>query len=432
MAVGYRVQSLRLQSGERLPVLLDSNTGIPLWDPTLFVLKELRAVNLASNTLQQATRAVMVAHQVLDHLGVDLTERLSQGRILEVGEIDALTHLAGLRQESLDALLVRAVKPTKKRSRVISMEKVRMRTPSADEQQAFVETETKGIRLMYIRDYIAWLTSGKLLKLDPLHPMYPALAATAQLVVGRLSERIPSPPRHNEVGRRQGLSKEVRERVIEVTDPDSPENPWKNRHVRIRNQLIFRWLLGLGLRKGELLGVRLNDINLRSNEVLIARRADDPLEMRKDAPNTKTSDRLLVLEEGLANLTRTYILGLRKEIGNARLHPNLFVATGTGKPLTKSALGKLFIELRRKVPGLPEELSPHVLRHTWNDGFSELMDKRGVAPEEEEKMRKRQMGWSDSSKMAALYTRRHTQRKTDEASLEMQAKAFGNKKKGDR
>lgn len=52
------------------------------------------------------------------------------------------------------------------------------------------------------------------------------------------------------------------------------------------------------------------------------------------------------------------------------------------------------------------------------------MDERGIAPEEEEKLRKQQMGWSDRSKMPATYTRRHVRRKANEASLALQAKSF--------
>lgn len=424
MAVGFRVENLKLQSGERLPLLVDSGTGIPLWGPTLFVLTDLRATNRAAATLQQATRAVMVAHQIFRYLGVDLDKRLESGQILELSEIDVLAKLAGLRQEALDGLLeAEASVSTTSRPRVISLEKARMRSkPTGQHPQ--VGAETKGIRLIYIRDYLAWRIRGKLLKLDFQHPVYQSLVAAEPLVVGRISERIPSSPRFNDLDARQGLSQEVHDRILEVTHPDSPENPWKNRHVRIRNRLIFRWLLELGLRRGELLGIQLGDLDMRSNEVLIARRADDPIEVRKDAPNVKTKDRLLALGTGLAQLTREYVQGPRRSVRGARRHPYLFVATGTGSPLTKAALAKLFIELRRKVTGLPEELSPQILRHTWNDKFSELMDKRGVPPDEEEKMRKQQMGWSDSSMMPAVYTRRHTRRKANEASLALQAQAF--------
>jgi len=275
---------------------------------------------------------------------------------------------------------------------------------------------------MYIRDYIVWLARRRLLSLTSQHPMYAPLSTTSQLVVSMLSERIPSSNGRNSLGQRQGMTKAEIDRMLDVIDPASPDNPWKNMHVRIRNQLIFHWLLSLGLRKGELLVIKLADIDLRSNEVTVPRRADDPEELRNDAPNTKTKDRLLSLGITLANMTRNYILGARKAIRNARHHPYFIVATGTGKPLTKSAVNKLFVELRRKVPGLPEELTPHVLRYSWNDAFSEQMDEMKVEPAEEEKMRRQQMGWSDNSKMASLYTKRHTEKKAKEASLALQAK----------
>jgi integrase len=209
------------------------------------------------------------------------------------------------------------------------------------------------------------------------------------------------------------------ERMLDVIRPDSPENPWKGGHVRVRNQLIFNMLLALGLRKSELLVARLEDLDLRTNQVLIARRADDPLDPRADAPNTKTLDRLLVLSDDLAQMIRSYIKE-RRLIAGARRYPHLLLANGTGRPLSKQALNKLFVELRTKVPGLPDELQPHVLRHSWNDEFSALMDRRNIAPAEEERMRKQQMGWSDNSKMSAVYTKRHTKRRTDKASLDLQ------------
>lgn len=81
MSPRYRVRNLVCESGERLPLLLDGTTGAPLFEPTLFVLTELRALNRASATLAQATRAVMVGKLVLDHLGVDLGARFAEGRV---------------------------------------------------------------------------------------------------------------------------------------------------------------------------------------------------------------------------------------------------------------------------------------------------------------------------------------------------------------
>jgi hypothetical protein len=51
---------IRLESGERLPILV-SRSGLPLFDPTLYVLAELRARNRSGATIEQALRAIMVA-----------------------------------------------------------------------------------------------------------------------------------------------------------------------------------------------------------------------------------------------------------------------------------------------------------------------------------------------------------------------------------
>lgn len=424
MAAGYRVKTIKLESGERLPLLLSKETGLPLWDPTLFILTTLRAANLAANTLAQAARAVMVAHQIFDFLDIDLNDRMLKGRLLTLGEIEALVKFSALRQEELDSLLETQI-TDKKNAQIVSLQKMTKRAVS--KRPKVVSPETKTIRLLYIRNYILWLVSGRRLKLDVSHKHYEALNEAARVVVGSINERMPE--QSYEPSSRQGVSPEVRARMLEAIKPDSPDNPWKNKHVRARNQLIFLWLLSLGLRNGELLSIYAQDVNLRSREVVVVRRPDNPEEVRQNAPLVKTRGRLLALGPDLSELTRAYLIGFRSKIKAARHHPYLFVAMGTGAPLSKSALKKLFRELRTQVPGLPDDLSPHVLRHTWNDDFSALMDAHRVPPEEEEKMRRQAMGWAPNSKMAATYTKRHVQRKANQASLAMQEKVFPSKKK---
>lgn len=426
MSVGYQVRTIRLESGERLPLLLSQETGVPVWDVTLFILTALRSTSLATNTIAHAARAVMVGLQIFRFLGIDLNQRLEQGKLLSLSEVDELVKLAGLKQEELDALLGNK-KKSQAASRVVSLERARMRASGRASKR--VESETKATRLIYIRKYIEWLSAGRRLKLDVGHEHFRALNVATETVVGQLNARIPS--RDHDAGGRQGVIGEVRARILEVIHPDSPENPWKGKHVRLRNQLIFMWLLLLGIRNGELLGVYVSDVNLRTGEVVITRRPDNPEDERGNAPLVKTRSRLLALSPGLMDLTRDYIIGKGKDkegsrssIKGARRHPYLFVANGTGAALSKPALNKLFRELRTKVPGLTNDLSPHVLRHTWNDDFSELMDTKGVSSEDEERMRRQAMGWSPQSRMAAHYTKRHIQRKSNEASLALQAKSF--------
>jgi integrase len=414
----YVVRLAVFPSGERLPLLCRRSTGLPLFEATVYAITELRAKNRASSTIQQALRAVMVLCLVLDRLEIDLDQRLGEGRLLELGDIEELVRWCRL---PLEAFTEGQVQP-EPASRVVALEKARMKARAPG--PAEIDPNTVAIRIHYIRDYLKWRADGHALKLGRNRDggRLSSLKINSEIVLRTLDERIPSSLGRNDAERRRGMSEPELATLIDVVQPSSPENPWKGDHAKERNALIVRWLLTLGIRRGELLGVRVSDVDFRTNEVLIARRADDPEDPRANEPNTKTRDRLLSLEEDLAVLTRRYVTAARRRIEGARRHEYLFVANGTGAPLSLSGLNKIFVVLRTKCPSLPDELSPHVFRHTWNDEFSAVMDKRQVSEETEKKMRARLMGWSETSGTTAVYTRRHTARKAKEASLALQAK----------
>lgn len=68
----YFIRNVVHESGERLPLRCRRSTGHPLFDPTCYAVAELRGSGRASATIEQALRAVMALHLVLDRLGVDL------------------------------------------------------------------------------------------------------------------------------------------------------------------------------------------------------------------------------------------------------------------------------------------------------------------------------------------------------------------------
>lgn len=379
-------------------------TGQPLHSATLWSLTELRTAGLGSATIQQALRSVMVLYIVLEELNVDLPGRLEMGQLLTKGEIEHLVTRCKLALKELC------------RDAETNIHRHPHRAPDS------VESFTAGIRLRYIRNYLDWLATERLLRIGPTHPHFEGLRAISEIVLNAVDARTPDDSRRNTLDAREGLASAVLDRLLDVIKPESPENPWKNAHTRIRNYLMVRWLLSLGNRRGELLTLKVSDINFQSNEVLIPRRADDPDDPRIQQPRTKTNGRLLALDEELADLTRQYVMKERRAIKGARKHEFLWVANGTGAPLSLSGFHKIFITLREKVPDLPDSLSAHVMRHTWNDKFSEQMDSADVSEAEERKMRTRLMGWSDTSLMPAVYTRRHTKKKATDASLAMQAK----------
>jgi integrase len=83
-------------------------------------------------------------------------------------------------------------------------------------------------------------------------------------------------------------------------------------------------------------------------------------------------------------------------------------------------LAKILTKIQRAEPSLLASLTAHVLRHTNNDNFSELMDNSKASEAAEEKQRSYVMGWKEGSGTAATYTRRHTEKKAREASLKLQ------------
>lgn len=410
----FRLRTILLANGERLPLLCSSLTGEPLYEPLLYALTELRATNKAVNTLRQALRAIQLLQLVLQELDVDLSARLAGGQSLALAEVEAVARAASL---TMDELADEDEAPSP--MNVFRLEAARAR----DQARTFDEVApgTKSIRLHYIRHYLDWLAKSTLLRLDPVKPVFGALRMSSQVVSATLRERMPGTGSRNTENAREGLAPDELARVKQVIAVDSTENPWKGRHNRVRNNLMVRWYQLVGVRRAELLNVRVSDINFQRCEVLVARRPDAPDDPRKEQPLVKTADRSFPVDPELLADTHNYIRTQRRSLPGARKHGYLFVAYPTGRPLSLSAVNLVFQQLRTR-DGLPNTLSPHVVRHSWNDAFSDYADKEGLSPEVERKTRARAMGWSETSETAAKYTRRHTRRKSRESLIQMQEK----------
>jgi len=357
-------------------------------------------------------RSIMVLQLTLDRLGVNLDGRMAEGRLLDRGEIDEIARACRLPVETIVRESSDEPSATLPLRRPKNLERVRMATRPAPAQ---IDPSTAAIRIHYIRDYLKWLTSNRMFAMGPKDKAYAALKVSADLVRGVLSELAPIASSRNGVTDRKGFLQTEIDTILAVMDPASPTNPWKGEHTKGRNFLIAKWLIALGIRRGELLNVRIDDINFQTERVTIARRPDDKRDPRPNQPRVKTRGRELPLGSKLTALTHEYVRTLRAAQGNARKHGYLFVASGTGAPLSLPQVAAIFTDLRKSRPELPRNLMPHVLgRHSWNTRFSELADARKLSAEVEKKVRSRAMGWSETSNTAATYTRRHVEREADE------------------
>jgi integrase len=420
----YRIKTVVMENGERLPMLLDGTTGLPVFEPMAYILSEARARGLAANTITAQLAAIEFLLIYAQTCAIDLSERMTSGALLNLYEIDALAAAVQLTMAKLVERLETTAPPRPQAQRLspTSLEVIRKRLPSPGPASRFVDRDTSANRMRIIRDYLAWLINQRLGRLAPDSTHFSALMAKRDLLLKAITARLP--PGRGSPSKREGLDPEERCALLRVVDPSAPSNPWKDPRVRNRNHLIVQILYHLGLRGGELLALRLQDLNFRANTITIARRPDDPADPRRIQPTAKTLGRVIPMNQGLADLAFAYLAG-RREIRGADQHPFLFVETDRGRPLSARALANIFQDLRLADERLFRGLSAHVLRHDWNDRFSETMDRYGTAEPLEEKYRSQLMGWREGSGTAASYTKRHIRRRAAKVSLEMQAEAFG-------
>ncbi|NEX60094.1 site-specific integrase [Noviherbaspirillum galbum] len=422
--VNYAVRTTVFEDGERMPVLVDAATGIPLYDPCVYACTDIRPNTGSSATIEQALRGVQFLLTFIGERKIELEGRFASARFLDLHELDDLVRTAYLPMDST---------PTGGRNmevaapKVISLDKVRSRAVKT-RKESTVALSTVAIRLYYAGAYLEWLGHRAARQVCKTLEQKTEYMDLLREFLGRLRSRTPKARGQSS---RLSLTAEQKAELLRVVDPRCPDNPWEGEFVRERNRLIVLWGLGTGLRRGELLGLRIKLLNFRRNMAEIVRRPDDKKDPRKYQPNTKTRERGIGISEELAYLTHEHIVKHRSSLRGARKHDFLFVADDTGLPLSLAALSKVFRTLRERHPAVGDGLSSHVLRHTWNEDFSEVADKAGLAPEDERRARNHAMGWSDFSNSSDHYLKRRTRRQATEASVKIQQAVVGEATKGE-
>ena len=418
----HTIRNVVFESGERMPMLVHAGSGMPVFDACVYAITVVRPSSGSGATIEQALRSVQFLLAYMSLRSIDLQQRFRTGRFLDLHELDDLVNMAYrpltsrpvCRQESPLA------------PKVLSLERVRKRTPK-NQAEDHVAISTVAIRLYYAYEFLAWvgqMTAGKVCSTLEQKNYY-----TKLLEAFLISLRFRS-PKGRTSSNRLSLSPEQRAELLRVIDPVSADNPWGGEFVRNRNRLLIHWCMGTGIRRGELLRMGIKLINFRRNIVDIVRQPDNKKDSRKYQPNVKTRERSIGISEELAYLTHEHIVKDRSKIRSAQKHDMLFVAKN-GNPLSLSAFTKIFRTLRQKHPVIGGKLSSHVLRHTWNDDFSDVADKAELSLEDERRARTHAMGWSVISKSADIYLKRRTQRLATEVSIRIQKSVIDGNKEGD-
>ena len=400
----YRIVPCRWQTGERYCLLVDE-TGLPLWSPALFATTQIRAAGSSVATMETALRSIQILLAYADDRGISIEERIRARKHLAMPEVHGLADWA---QRSFDRR-----RPLNGRGR---------RPPTVARDQHY-------IRLTWIAQYVKWLA-------QTLLTITPDDTAAIERVAKSILARRPRSRSGSSI-RDRALTDEQYDRLLEVIRPDHPDNPFPDRRTAGRNELIVHLLLQLGIRRGELLGIQVGDIDWQGLSLAIHRRPDDPHDPRTDQPRAKTLARTLALSHDLIERTYHYVSGPRRQTKGAGSHRYLIIAHGKGPyqgdPLSHAALSKVFAALRRCDP-LLEGLHPHIMRHTWNSKFSQALDARPAderpTEAQEVEVRSHHMGWIPGSGTAALYNQRHITKRANEAAQRMYEKAGLNRPGG--
>lgn len=383
------------QCGERFSLLFSSDEpGVPLFYPCAFISRRVRD----KSTHQTQTTTLKGIQRLVEwerDRKISLEEKLSRGETMAPFEVDDLAgHVRGCR----DA----------KKGEVISSQKFNGYWSS-------------------ICKYIAWLTDELLPNRNGLQMRKLADEQSRQLNL-KMRKQIASRAKQNQKMLDAKISSTERTQLLTLFN-----SPFENYHsghfnhdchtgkgVHLRNIIMLRALYETGMRRGELLSLKLkNFVEASGGEgayLSIERNHDDELDRRANQPVAKTLGRDVAISAGLESQIMDYITQYRAELNNVGMSDNSFIfcvhrpGKTQGNPISVNGFNSALNQLKTKYPALGK-CQPHAFRHDWNYRFSQKADALGMSETEEIEAREQQMGWVPASSMAKIYNQRHRREK---------------------
>jgi hypothetical protein len=412
----YKLETVLFQNGERFPLLVNKETGIPDFYSTLWVTVELR-YHCAVNTIRNKLGVIQWLMDWEQNNKLIISEMLQKEIVPTEGELETL-----IRHMKLNAVKQKKTNCTKRKIiKKVQTQFIKI-FPS-------VSLNHQYNRLTVLSEYILFLS-----KVIRVSSEYQEKLANLLLLI-----KASKPKNHKNFTVRvnEDLSNGLLDEFMSIANYSNPNNPFQNIGIKKRNYLMFILLKELGIRRGELLSIQIPFIEIGTTKpsILIRRTHDDKFDSRKTQAVSKTKERRLPISQKIAQLIDDYIMNYRSKIPNANKHPYLFVTHRKGKtqgnPISTSSFDNVIVPTMKKADPKFSVIHPHIFRHEWNLDFSKKIDKNNqsvsndfyhkdfISPEKEAKMRQHLMGHV-SEKSGDVYNQRYIREKANKILLELQ------------
>jgi len=428
-----------LGGGERVPMLHD-DLGLPLFYPTLFATAQLRNAGAAVNTIRNKLADIVVLLRWEQRQSRDVVAEFMRGQWLSLADIVSLRDFAKLDMRALEPGGRHMAGPTKRS--VVDFLEARVASRPA---QPIIGGEQHYNRLTTIAEYLEFVAS-----VITQHQGSVQVASEIARMVKTIRKHRPRglASRLDDDPERRSPPSELVDRFMDVGADNSPRNPFRDSGVRIRNAIIFGLLRHTGMRRSEVLSLRIDQFEFgHEPRVWVRRNQDDIHDPRAYQPVPKSKERPLPLPMALAEQVQHYIMQVRAKLPPARRHPYLVVSHRKGRtwgqPLSLSAVSSQMFRRMRSVDPAFVEIHPHAFRHHFNYELSVSIDehnaKVGMGSDERIGGRVSESREADiraflnghrSKASAAVYNRRHTREASDKAIRQVQGGLMGRGKAG--
>ncbi|ROZ81923.1 site-specific integrase [Pseudomonas neustonica] len=387
--MNYKVKHFVTYDGERFSQLYDAEEGgFPLYYPTSYIARSVRS-RATHKTQQVHLEAVKRVCEWEAQQNIRLALRFPSRQFLQQFEIDSLVkHLVSSRSGRDWDVICR------------------------DKANTYIA---------YAARYLRWLACE----------VIGEIGADVKAAIDEQHHSLISA-----VARKSGSSSASKQRISVMQLPNettqalfelfkNPLNGVKkegDQGPRMRNVVMLRILYETGMRRGELLSLKLANfveaIAGESARLRIERNHHDKLDSRVHQPVAKTLGRIVNISAETEQQLIRYRDKWRPSDGSDFLFLNHRGGRFQSNPVTETGFNSALDKLKEAFPAL-EPLHPHLLRHDWNYRFSKLADKEGLEFETERTMREMLMGWKPNSNMSLLYNQRHIQERVNDIGREL-------------